>query len=206
MSSKIIIVDYGMGNLHSVRKMMNALSADSKISSDPQEITGGDKIILPGVGHFGKAMANLKQLNLIDALNEAVLVKQKPVLGICLGMHLMAESSEEGDSAGLGWIEGEVFKFKVSDSIKYKIPHMGWNQITVKKHSPLTNNLFPSSEFYFAHSYYLKTRQKNHILTETEYDFNFPAAIEKDNIFGVQFHPEKSYDAGALLLKNFLKL
>lgn len=206
MSSKLVIVDYGMGNLNSVKKMMNILEADSTISSDPKQLIDCDKIILPGIGHFGKAMSNLRQLNLIDALNEAVLVKQKPILGICLGMQLMANSSEEGNAEGLSWIDGEVLKLKVSNPVKYKIPHMGWNKIAVKKYSSLTENLSASSEFYFVHSYYLKINEKDDILSETKYDFRLPSAIEKDNIFGVQFHPEKSYDAGALLLKNFIKL
>jgi glutamine amidotransferase len=206
MSSKIIIIDYGMGNLNSVKKMMERLKVNSVISSDAKDIISSHKIILPGVGHFGKAMFNLKQLNLIEILNEAVLVKKKPVLGICLGMQLMTKKSEEGNTEGLGWIDAEMVKFNVSDKIKYKIPHMGWNQIFIKKNSRLMNNIFEMSEFYFTHAYQLRINNRSDILNETEYDYIFPSAIEKDNIYGVQYHPEKSHDTGAQLLKNFIEL
>jgi len=206
MASEVIIIDYGMGNLNSVKKMMERLKVDCIISSKREDITGSRKIILPGVGHFGKAMFNLKRLNLIDALNEAVLVERKPVLGICLGMQLMTRRSVEGDSEGLGWIDAEMVKFDVTDKIKYKIPHVGWNQILIKKNSRLMNDVFEKSEFYFTHSFQLKINDRADVLNETEYDGIFPSALEKDNIFGVQYHPEKSRDAGAQLLKNFIEL
>ena len=206
MSSKVVIVNYGMGNLNSVKRMMDRLRVDSVISSDPKDITESSKIILPGVGHFGKAMSNLKELNLLDSLNEAVMEKRKPILGICLGMQLLAKRSEEGDSEGLGWFDAEVVKFDVSDKLKYKIPHMGWNQVSIKKNSPLMKNIAEMSEFYFVHSYHVKIENDADALNETEFDYVFPSAIEKENIFGVQYHPEKSHDAGAQLLKNFIEL
>lgn len=206
MSSKVVIVNYGMGNLNSVKRMMDRLRVDSVISSAPKDIAESDKIILPGVGHFGKAMFNLKELNLLDTLNEAVLVKRKPILGICLGMQLLAKRSEEGGGEGLGWFEAEVVKFDVSDKLKYKIPHMGWNQVLIKKSSPLMKNVAEMSEFYFVHSYHVKIENDADTLNETEFDYVFPSAIEKENIFGVQYHPEKSHDAGAQLLKNFIEL
>lgn len=206
MSCKLVIVDYGMGNLNSVKRTMDRMKVDSVISSDPKDIISSQKIILPGVGHFGKAMSNLKELNLLDTLHEAVLVKKKPVLGICLGMQLMAKKSEEGNSEGLGWFDAEIIKFNVSDKIKYKIPQMGWNQIFIKKTSPLMNNISELSEFYFVHSYHLKTNNQSDVLNETHFDYVYPSAVEKDNIFGVQYHPEKSHDAGAQLLKNFIEL
>jgi imidazole glycerol-phosphate synthase subunit HisH len=206
MSSKLVIVDYGMGNLNSVKKSMDRLKVDAVISSDSKEIMNCQKIILPGVGHFGMAMQNLKKLTLLDALSEAVLVKRIPVLGICLGMQLMAKTSEEGNSSGLGWFDADVVKFDVSDRIKHKIPHMGWNQVRIKKSCPLMSDIPELSEFYFVHSYYLKTNDKADILNETEYDHIFTSAVAKDNIFGVQYHPEKSHDAGARLLKNFIQL
>ena len=195
-----------MGNLNSVKKMMDRMQVDAVISSKPEDILNGQKIILPGVGHFGKAMDNLKNLNLADALHEAVLVKQKPILGICLGMQLMAAKSEEGETEGLGWFDAEVVKFDISDKLKYKIPHIGWNQIEIKKNCPLMNGISELSEFYFLHSYHLKTDDKFDILNETKYDYTFASAIAKDNIFGVQYHPEKSHDAGIRLLKNFVEL
>jgi glutamine amidotransferase len=206
MSSKLVIVNYGTANLYSVKKSLDRMRVSSIISSDPKDIINTEKIILPGVGHFGKAMSNLKELNLLDTLHEAVLVKQKPILGICLGMELMAKESEEGNVEGLGWLDAEIIRFNVSDKLKYKIPHICWNQVYIKKNSPLMNNISDSSEFYFVHSYHLKINTQSDILSETQYDYFFPSAIEKDNIFGVQYHPEKSHDAGAQLLKNFIEL
>ncbi len=206
MTFKLTIVDYGMGNLNSVKRAMSRLRVDSVISSEPKVVAESDKIILPGVGHFGKAIANLKELGLLDVLNEAVLVKKKPILGICLGMQLLAEKSEEGDSVGLGWIDGEVVKFRVSDRLKHKVPHMGWNQIVVKKESQLMKDLSEPKEFYFVHSYHFKAANQADVLNESNYDYNFVSAVEKDNIYGVQYHPEKSHDAGAKLLKNFIEL
>jgi len=206
MSFKLVIVDYGTGNVNSVKRMMDRMKVNSIISSDPKDIISCQKIILPGIGHFGKAMSKLKELNLLDILHKAVLVKQTPVLGICLGMHLMAKKSEEGNVEGLGWFDSEVIKFNVSDKIKHKIPHIGWNQISIKKNSLLMNNISELSEFYFAHSYHLRINNQSDVLNETQYDFIYPSAIEKDNIFGVQYHPEKSHDAGSQLLKNFIEL
>ena len=182
------------------------MKVNSIISSDPEDIISCQKIILPGIGHFGKAMSKLKKLNLLDTLHEAVLVKQKPVLGICLGMQLMAKKSEEGNAVGLGWFDSEAIKFNVSDTIRHKIPHIGWNRISIKKNSLLMKNISELSEFYFLHSFYLKVNNQSDVLNETEYDFVYPSAIEKDNIFGVQYHPEKSHEAGSQLLKNFVEL
>ncbi len=206
MPSKIIIVNYGMGNLNSVKKVLDRLQIDAIISSNPEDIISSRKIILPGVGHFGKAMFNLKNLNLTDALHEAVLVKKIPVLGICLGMQLLAKKSEEGDAEGLGWFDAKVKRFSISDKLKYKVPHIGWNRVNIKKNSPLMNGINEDSEFYFVHSYHLDTNDETDILNETRYDYAFTSAIAKDNIFGVQYHPEKSHDAGARMLKNFIDL
>ncbi len=206
MHSNLVIVDYGTGNLNSVRRGLDRLGVNSLISADPADIARADKIVMPGVGHFGTAMVNLRRLNLIDALNEAVLTKQKPILGICLGMELMARASEEGDASGLGWFDAEMVRFNMSDKQRYKIPHMGWNRIHIKKHSLLMQSIPELSEFYFVHSYYLRANNESDILNETNYEITYPSAIEKDNIFGVQYHPEKSHDAGAQLLKNFVEL
>lgn len=206
MSSEIVIVDLGTGNLFSVAKSLARIGANALISSRADDIVNAQKIVLPGVGHFAKAMRVLTELNLKDALNEAVLVERKPVLGICLGMELMAQKSEEGDVAGLGWIDAEVVRFDIADRQRFKVPHIGWNGIEIKKESLLMKGLSGSSEFYFLHSYHLKVNDASNVLNETEYETVFTSAIERDNIFGVQYHPEKSHDAGTRLLRNFVEM
>jgi imidazole glycerol-phosphate synthase subunit HisH len=206
MQSQIMVVDYGMGNLNSVKRKLYRLNVNAIITSSPSDIEMADKIILPGVGHFKKAMENLNKLNLLDVLNETVIVKRKPILGICLGMQLMANRSEEGDADGLGWIDANVVRFSIKDHVNFKIPHMGWNQIIKMRDSLLMNNIPELSEFYFVHSYHLAIFKHSDIINETEYEYRFPSAIEKDNIFGVQYHPEKSHDVGEMLLKNFISL
>jgi imidazole glycerol-phosphate synthase subunit HisH len=151
----IAIIDYGMGNLRSVKRKMDRIGVKSIITSDPEEIKKSDRIILPGVGHFAKAVSEIKNRGLWDLLKDQVLVEKKPVLGICLGMQLMAKYSEEGNSEGFGWFDAKVIRFKVSDTIRYKIPHMGWNTITPLKDSSLFEKIALDSEFYFVHSYYV---------------------------------------------------
>jgi glutamine amidotransferase len=206
MSQKIVIVDYSMGNLNSVQKKLIQLNANVVISSDPKVISQADKLILPGVGHFEKAVEIMHQKGLWDVLNKSVLIDKKPILGICLGMQLMTKFSEEGNVNGLGWIDATVVRFQVQDTLKFKIPHMGWNQIEIKKESSLMKGLTDQSEFYFVHSYHVKTDDKTVVLNETNYETNFVSAFEKENVFGVQFHPEKSHDSGKLLLNNFLEI
>lgn len=216
----LVIVDYKMGNLHSVKKKLDRLKVDAVISSDPKTILNASKLILPGVGHFGNAMKNLKELNLLDALNEAVLVKKTPILGICLGMQLMAKTSEEGTEnrelraesrdlfsvKGLGWFDAEVVKFTFEDTLRFKVPHTGWNTISLEKESPLMNGIPVDSEFYFVHSYYMKANDASDVLNYTDYGIPFASAISKGNIYGFQYHPEKSHDVGLQLLKNFLNI
>ena len=206
MNQTLTIVDYRLGNLNSVKKKLDRLKTTVSITSNPRDIVKADKIILLGVGHFAKAMKNIKELDLVDALNEIAIVKKKPVLGICLGMQLMAKDSEEGKTEGLGWLDANVRKMQVDDTLKFKIPHTGWNKIIQSKKSHLMKGIPESSEFYFVHSYYLKPNETSNTLNETEYSFKFTSAIEKDNIFGVQYHPEKSHDVGEILLKNFISL
>ena len=206
MNQRIIIINYGMGNLNSVKRKLSRLGLNAVISSNPLDISMADKLILPGVGHFQKAVANLKQLQLWDVLNDAVLGNKKPILGICLGMQLMAKSSEEGNVEGLGWFEAEVVKFKVNDYLTHKVPHTGWNQIVKIKNSQLMKDIPDLSEFYFVHAYHYKCQNVTDILNETEYEYKFTSAVERENIFGVQYHPEKSHDIGDCLFKNFINL
>ncbi|MEP6850524.1 MAG: imidazole glycerol phosphate synthase subunit HisH [Acidobacteriota bacterium] len=205
-STPVVIVDYGTGNLNSVKKVLDRMGFHSVVSSSAEDVARAGKLILPGVGHFAAAMAKLRELGLIDALYDAALVRKKPILGICLGMELMAKRSEEGDVAGLGWLDAEMVRFDIADKDRFKVPHMGWNTISIKKSSPLMNNVPDGSEFYFAHSYHLKANDPADVLNETSYGVTFPSAIVKGNIFGVQYHPEKSHDAGAQVVKNFVEM
>ena len=205
---KIHIVDYGMGNIFSVQKKLLQENITVTVSSKPQDIFEADKIILLGVGHFNKAMDNLNNLNLIEPLNDFVLTQKKPVLGICLGMQLMAMTSEEGNGSknGLGWIDASVKKFQTADFQKFKIPHMGWNNINLLKSSELMKDITSEDEFYFVHSFFMEPNDPKLALNETIYIDKFCSGIEKENIFGVQYHPEKSHDAGRTLLKNFISI
>ena len=203
---RIVIVDYGTGNLNSLKKGLTRIGAEIQVSFSAKDITEADKIILPGVGHFATAMSSLERLDLVDTLHESVIVRQKPVLGICLGMELMAKRSEEASGDGLGWLEANAIRLAIPAGGRYKVPHMGWNRINIKKSSSLMSGVEEDSEFYFAHSYYVELLDPQDLLGETRYGSTFPSAVEKGNIFGVQFHPEKSHDAGAHLLRNFVQL
>ena len=206
MAIKVAVVDYGMGNLHSVYKKLSEFDVEPRIASTVHDIMWADKIVLPGVGHFESAINRLKQLGMYDVLNEAVLIRKKQILGICLGMQLMANDSEEGNVAGFGWVDAHVIKFKIKDHIRHKVPQTGWNTINIRKESSLLRNINNHSEFYFLHSYHYEASESKDVLTETQYEYDFVSAIEKENIFGTQFHPEKSHDAGAELLKNFIRI
>ncbi|MAS52206.1 MAG: imidazole glycerol phosphate synthase subunit HisH [Flavobacteriales bacterium] len=200
------VVNYGMGNIHSVLRKLKLVGANYKLIESPDHFENVDKIILPGVGHFGQAMENLKRKEFIDPLHKSVIIDKKPILGICLGMQLMTSYSEEGNSKGLGWIEGEVKHFNVSDGLRYKVPHMGWNKVKISKSSKLFENIKMGSEFYFVHSYYFKSDHFANNLNITNYESDFVSAFEKENIYGVQYHPEKSFEAGTQLFKNFIAL
>jgi imidazole glycerol-phosphate synthase subunit HisH len=200
---KIVILDYGMGNINSIKKRLVKLGINPTISADASEIKKADKLILPGIGHFSQAMQRLNDLNLVEILNEEVLIKKKPILGICLGMQLMAKYSEEGNVKGLGWFEADIVKFNIKDTFKYKVPHVGWNQIQIKKQSVIMNGIEDLSEFYFVHSYFCKCNNELDVLNNTDHESIFASAIEKENIFGVQYHPEKSHSVGEKLIQNF---
>lgn len=206
MQNRITIIDYGMGNLRSVQKKFVRVGTTPNISSDPDEIKNACKLVLPGVGHFANGVKKLRESGIWNVLNEKVLLQKTPILGICLGMQLMASHSEEGNVAGLNWFNAEVVKFQVSDKLKFKVPHMGWNNSIVQKDSSIFKDISPDAMFYFVHSYHILCNNKKDILTTTEYDYTFTSAIQKDNIFGTQFHPEKSHDWGEQLFKNFINL
>lgn len=200
------VVNYGMGNISSVVKKLKIVGANYKIINSSNCFEDVDKLILPGVGHFEKAMQNLKKRNLVGPLNNSVLEKKIPVLGICLGMQLMALSSEEGKSNGLGWFDAKVRKFNIQDKLNFKVPQMGWNTISINKKSDLMKNISDQSEFYFIHSFYIKCNKEEDILNTTVYESEFVSGIQKGNIFGVQYHPEKSHEIGEKMFKNFIKI
>lgn len=206
MRAEVVIVDYGMGNLNSVRKKFARLNIEAKISSDPSEIEKADKLILPGVGHFRKAMHNLVEHDVASAVKEAVVGRGRPILGICLGMQLFARHSEEGGAEGLGFVDARIRRFRIRDDLSYKVPHMGWNQVVFKKQSDLMKGVPDNAEFHFVHSYHLVTDDARLILSETEYEETFVSSIEQDNVFGVQFHPEKSHDVGDVVFRNFTRI
>lgn len=195
------IVDYHINNLRSVQKAFEKVGAQSFISDQPDELRKAEKLVLPGVGAFGQAMENLRVLGLVDVLNEHV-TSGKPLLGICLGMQLLfTKSYELGEYSGLDFVKGEVKMFPAT----LKVPHMGWNQVEIVNQSPLLKNVEEKSFVYFVHSYYVEPKE-NVTLTLTEYGFRFTSIIQQNNIFAMQFHPEKSQKTGLQLLKNFADL
>ncbi|WP_418180395.1 imidazole glycerol phosphate synthase subunit HisH [Aliarcobacter lanthieri] len=196
------IIDYGAGNIGSILNMFKKVGHKSFIIKSLEDFDKATKLVLPGVGSFDYGMNNLEKLGLIEKLHKEVNINKKPILGICLGMHLMTNSSEEGSKNGLGFINAITKKFLPLEKSQ-KIPHMGWNNINIMKNNNLTNNLFEQNKFYFVHSYYVECLDKNDILFETRYINNFVSAFAKDNIYGVQFHPEKSHKYGMQLFKNF---
>lgn len=201
----IVIVDYGMGNLRSIKKTLDRLEVASIISSDKNEIAAAEKLILPGVGHFANGMKNLHELDLFDILNKKVTLEKTPILGICLGMQLFCKKSEEGDVEGFGWIDAETIRFNVSDTNKFKVPHIGWNTLKVANESPLFSDVSEDNSFYFVHSYHVVCNDNKDVSTMTEFDYEFVSAIQNENIYGTQFHPEKSHKRGMQILRNFVE-
>jgi glutamine amidotransferase len=201
----ITIVNYKLGNLFSVAKAFESFGGEVRISSEPSDLRAATHIVLPGVGAFPHGMDNLREAGLIEVLNEEVIEKKKPFLGICLGLQLLAEKGyENGESAGLGWVKGIVKRLEV-ESAGLKVPHIGWNNLEVKKDSRLFAGVKPTADFYFVHSYALHPEEESDIAATTEYGTKIVAAIERGNIYAVQFHPEKSQEAGLKLLENFLR-
>jgi glutamine amidotransferase len=200
----ITIIDYKTGTLGSIQNILKKIGEQSVVTSDKDLISKATKLILPGVGAFDTGMRNLNELGLVEVLNEKVVYDKTPVLGICLGMQLMSGGSEEGALPGLGWIDAKTIRFQFIDTIEYKIPHMGWNFVKQHKSSRLLENMYPEARFYFVHSFYFSAGNKEDIVTTTKYETEFTSAVEKENILGVQFHPEKSHKFGMKLLKNFV--
>lgn len=200
----IVIVNYGMGNLGAIFNMLKKIGAEAMVSSAAEDIGHADKLILPGVGAFDNGMKNLNDSGLTKVLNQKVIKEKTPVLGICLGVQLFSKRSEEGRLPGLGWLDMETarFDFKQNNN-NLKIPHMGWNTITIKKPGYLTDNMYEEPRFYFVHSYHLVCHDRKDILTTTVHGYEFVSSVQRDNIIGVQFHPEKSHKFGLKLLSNF---
>lgn len=201
MSRRVLVVDYGMGNVRSVSNALAANGCAPIVSSDPAEAMRADAFVLPGVGAFGEAMRNLRASGMGDALSHEVLTRGKPILGVCLGMQLLGESSEEGGMhEGLGWIPARVTAIPAGRGLR--VPHMGWNDVTILKSDPLFAGTDTSRTFYFAHSYVFSCAPA--LVSATfEYGGQNVAACQKDSIFGTQFHPERSSEAGAALIRNF---
>lgn len=186
--------------------MLKRLGIDSAISNQKDDILNADKLILPGVGAFDYGIQQLHLSGLVDVLNEKVLNNKIPVLGICLGAQLLTAGSEEGKSAGLGWIKAKTISFdRTKLASDHKIPHMGWCEVTEYKHSKLFTNMYEDPRFYFVHSYHLQVEDEHEVLVKASYGYTFAAGVEKGNILGVQFHPEKSHKYGMQLLQNFVK-
>jgi len=202
----ITIVNYGLGNLGSIVNMYKRLGVPAMFTSEVATIAKAEKLILPGVGHFDAAMKKIDELGLLGALEKKVLVEKVPILGICLGMQLLTNGSEEGDRPGLGWIDAETTKFRVPERPDLKVPHMGWNLVKVSNACPLTEGFDEDFRFYFVHSYHVDAKRAEDSMLKTEYGIVYDSGIRKDNIYGVQFHPEKSHKFGMKLFRNFAAL
>jgi glutamine amidotransferase len=202
----ICIIDYGLGNLGSVSNMIAHIGGSFKVLTNPEELKDAKKILLPGVGAFDHGMNNLIQRKWVKELSKKVMDEKVPILGICLGMQLMCKTSEEGNLPGLGWINAEVLKFNYDKIIPCKVPHMGWNSISVKKKNPLIKDIDLEQRFYFVHSYYVSCNEKQDIIAIANHGHDFVAAFSHDNIYGAQFHPEKSHSFGMSFLKSFIEV
>lgn len=205
-TSSVVIIDYGTGNINSVGRTLDQIGCRWKLSSAPYQILSASHIILPGVGHAGQAMTNLKSSNILEALNEAVLVRKIPTLGICLGMQLMTRHTEEGSCDCLGWFTETTVE--LTPSISYlKVPNIGWHTITPRKRDPILSGIdIDRSPFYFCHRYGVHFHEEQYIVAELKYEDPYAAILRKENIIGVQFHPEKSQDSGVKLFQNFLSI
>lgn len=201
----IVIVDYGMGNLRSIKNMIRYLGSDAIISGDSKIIECADKLILPGVGNFGYAMNIINNSDIRKSMDYIALEKKKPLLGICLGMQLLTSYSEEGNCKGLDYIKAETKLYTKQDVQEEKIPHMGWDTVHIQNPVPFVETIDDTDRFYFVHSYYVKCEDKKDCIASTHYGIDVDTIIGHENILGAQFHPEKSHKFGMKLLKNFLE-
>jgi glutamine amidotransferase len=200
----ITIVDYGMGNLGSIRSMFRRIGVPATITGDADQIALASKVLLPGVGSFDAAMAQIEGRGLREVLDDKATRERVPTLGICLGMQLITRGSQEGSLPGLGWVAAQACRFPPDPALK--VPHMGWNLVRPTRPSSLTAGLAADARFYFVHSYYVRTDRPEETVLEAEYGVPFAAALEAGNVFGAQFHPEKSHRFGMQLLANFAAL
>jgi glutamine amidotransferase len=203
----LAIIDYGVGNLTSVLNMFRRLGVDACITSDLETICKADKLMIPGVGHFDKCMQNFNASGLRPAIEEIKAAGSIPILGICVGAQMMTRRSEEGVESGLGWVEADTVRFQLDPSLGLKVPHMGWTDVSAaNSSSPLFKNIPEEPRFYFAHSYHFRFYGEDLTTATCDYGYSFTCAFQKDNIFGVQFHPEKSHRFGMCILTNFAAL
>jgi glutamine amidotransferase len=202
----IVIIDYGVGNVGSVLNMLRKVGARARISADKADIEAADKLILPGVGHFGRGMSKLNETGLVPTITDQVMKHGKPVLGICLGMQMMTRGSEESDAPGLGWVDAYTHRFP--DKPGLRVPHMGWNVVRPHGSAKLFAALGQEEpeRFYFVHSYFVRPADPAHVAASCDYGVDFAAAFEVNNIFGVQFHPEKSHLFGLEMFRRFIAL
>ena len=201
-NQNVCILDYGSGNVGSVYNLLSRLNYNIKISNNDSDIKNSSHLILPGVGAFGDSIEKIRAKISVNTLQDEVCIKKKPFLGICVGMQVLAEKGYEfGENNGLGWVKGTVKKLKAKI-----LPHIGWNNVEIKRKSPIFLGLDNLKDFYFVNSYAFVTKEKNLIISETDYEIKFCSAIQKDNIYGVQFHPEKSHKAGEIIINNFFKI
>ncbi|WP_338617701.1 imidazole glycerol phosphate synthase subunit HisH [Pigmentiphaga sp. CHJ604] len=198
----IVIIDAEFGNIRSVGNMLLACGHQFEIATSPAQAINATKFILPGVGAFDHGMQQLHKGGWSDFLHEAVIDKKTPILGICLGMQLMCTQSEEGQLPGLGWVDASVQRFRFMKDSQHKVPHMGWNRVSVVRPNPLISET-DSQRFYFVHSYFIACSEEEVVIGKTEYGNSFVSSFQKNNIYGVQFHPEKSHRFGMALMKNF---
>lgn len=203
----ITIIDYGSGNIKAIANIYEKLNIDYIIAKTPEQVVGAKKIFLPGVGAFDETISKLDSTGFRKVLDIEVLQNKVPIIGICVGMQILAESSEEGTLNGLGYIKGKVKKIDAALlKQKPKLPHLGWNSIEINRHNELLNKIDPEFGFYFLHSYFFECTDKNDVLTTTTYGKPFASAVNHENVYGIQFHPEKSHHNGITLLHNFAKI
>lgn len=199
------VIHYGMGNEGSILNMLHKLGEEAIVVKHKDELESADKIILPGVGSFDRGMENLQELNFINAIRQEVLEKKKPLLGICLGMQLLGRKSEEGTRAGMGLIPFDNIRFRFENNDNLKVPHMGWNIVDFQQTDKVLEGIEGRQRYYFVHSYHAVCDNKENILMTCEYGYTFVAAVKRENIYGVQFHPEKSHRFGMRFLDNFVR-